>query len=575
MQDRDILARLAAAEVLSGLYEAIADHTQFDSMLNAMDDFLDANPDELEAGNADWKRVFRQHFTRAGQFLETNEDNRRETPIVFVDRQVVPTAVINRRLDILAGNTLIEGLLGQDIVSLKDRFTTPADERRFFDLVRANAPSPAVLISFTLPHVPTPVFVVASQAPMLELAQQTGPLITIKVAKATWNSSLIPLLETAYDLTPAEIEVLKGLVELGAVSSIAEQRGRSIRTVRTQLTHIFAKLGLTSQTELALFLATLTQLMTKQKQPSDIAEAWLTPSFKEIEQCAVEHNGHVLSYIKYGDPNGTPVLLIHTTTPPDLIPEFRDACQASGVFVIAAHKPGSGGSSARDPKDGPKALADHYAAILDAENLDRAIVGGHCSGGVYALQFAKAHPDRCKALILLDTGVPYKTRSELMAMPKGLRRTFLPARYIPEILLVPHRIFAYNFKRSAAGEARVVDYFFDGDPVDKNLTQTDRRYYEITRRIIEYSFEDVDRLVSDVCHWARDWSALLSIADTHPVAFVHGHENQLFRTDKIEQYVNEAPNAQLFASNGMGQLHIYQNPGIFIQAVHAQTAETT
>ena len=52
MQDRDMLAKQAATQVLSGLYQAIADHSQIDSILTAMDDFLDSDPDGLESGDA-------------------------------------------------------------------------------------------------------------------------------------------------------------------------------------------------------------------------------------------------------------------------------------------------------------------------------------------------------------------------------------------------------------------------------------------------------------------------------------------------------------------------------------------
>jgi hypothetical protein len=172
-------------------------------------------------------------------------------------------------------------------------------------------------------------------------------------------------------------------------------------------------------------------------------------------------------------------------------------------------------------------------------------------------------------LILIDTGLPFTGRKELMALPKSLRRTFLPARYIPEVLLVPHRIFATNFRRSAAAEAAVVDYFFEDDPVDQMLTRTNRHYYEITRRIIEYSFEDVDRLVADVTRWAKDWSGLLRVIDTHRIHFIHGANNNLFSAEKIQTWVKTQSHATAEIAQGKGQLQLYQDPDIFTRAVSA------
>lgn len=567
MQDRNLMAKEAATQVLSGLYEAIADHSQFDAMLEAVDDFLDANPDGLEARDADWREAFRQHFGRVGQFLDLDMEQERESPLVYVEKQVVPAAVITRKLDIVASNELFSGYVPASPPSIGAAFSSPADKRRLSELFKANGNTNPVLVSLSFPNVAAPVFVVAMKSPQLELSGQTGALVTIKIARATWNPGLVPLLETAYNLTQAEIEVLKGLVEYGSVNSVAVARGRSVRTVRTQLTSIFAKLGLTSQTELALFLATLSQLMTKKRRPSEIGLDWSHDEEKEIQRASVQTEGHTLAYVKYGEPNGTPVLLIHSTTPPEMTPNFRAICKQNNLRVIGVHKPGAGGSSPRSPDDGPKELAQCYRAVLEAESISETVVAGHCSGGLYALQFARAFPTLSKGIVLIDTGVPFKTRRELMALPKSLRRTFLPARYIPEILLVPHRIFAANFNRSAAGEARVVDYFFGDNPVDQYLTQTKRAYYEITRQIIAYSFEDVGRLVADVQRWASNWSDMLEAVKSKKLVFVHGEENRLFESDKIAQFSADQQMTQLLAADGCGQLQTYQRPQLFADAV--------
>lgn len=553
--------------MLGGLYEAIADETKFGALLAAMDDFIDANPDNLETGQADWKEMFRHHFRRAGLFLETAPNDHYETPIAFVDKQVVPAAVIDRCLDVHAANELFANLVDQDFASLSETFTTPADAQRLAALFKTNTEAAPVLISLTLPHLDTPLFVVAAQAPAMNLPDASGPFVKLKVARATWNANLAPLLEAAYGCTLAEIEVLEGLVETGSVASVAIRRKRSVRTVRTQLTHIFGKLGLTSQTELALFLATLSQLMTKQKRPSDISINWLSSTSESVTSCSLEVGKNTISYIKYGDPDGQPVLMIHSTTPPEMTPMFRRACREAGLFMIGVHKPGSGGASPRPACEGPDEMAQDYAAVLDYEGINTAVIAGHCSGGLYALTFAKQFGARCVGLVLIDTGVPFKGRLDLMKLPKPLRRTFLPARYIPEVLLVPHRIFAANFKRSGAGEARVVDYFFEADPEDQHLTRTDRVYYEITRQIIAYSFEDIDRLVHDVQRWARDWIHLLvGVVANHPVTFMHGDCNHLFSSRRIARFCDVHKNANLLVNQGMGQLQVYQAPKSFALA---------
>lgn len=45
---------------------------------------------------------------------------------------------------------------------------------------------------------------------------------------------------------------------------------------------------------------------------------------------------------------------------------------------------------------------DDVAAILDAERINRAVIGGHCLGANTALRFARRHPARTRALVLIE-----------------------------------------------------------------------------------------------------------------------------------------------------------------------------
>ena len=48
------------------------------------------------------------------------------------------------------------------------------------------------------------------------------------------------------------------------------------------------------------------------------------------------------------------------------------------------------------------------AAILDAVGAERAIIGGLSLGGYMSLAFARAHPKRVRALLIIDTGPGFK-----------------------------------------------------------------------------------------------------------------------------------------------------------------------
>ena len=48
------------------------------------------------------------------------------------------------------------------------------------------------------------------------------------------------------------------------------------------------------------------------------------------------------------------------------------------------------------------------AALLDAVGAEQAIVGGLSLGGYMSLAFYRAHPDRVRALLIIDTGPGFK-----------------------------------------------------------------------------------------------------------------------------------------------------------------------
>ncbi|NMN05850.1 MULTISPECIES: helix-turn-helix transcriptional regulator [unclassified Novosphingobium] len=65
------------------------------------------------------------------------------------------------------------------------------------------------------------------------------------------------LIRALFDLTPAEARVARAVAQGLSPTEIASRHTASPATVRTQLKHVFAKTGVTRQTELAVLLASL------------------------------------------------------------------------------------------------------------------------------------------------------------------------------------------------------------------------------------------------------------------------------------------------------------------------------
>jgi 2-succinyl-6-hydroxy-2,4-cyclohexadiene-1-carboxylate synthase len=85
--------------------------------------------------------------------------------------------------------------------------------------------------------------------------------------------------------------------------------------------------------------------------------------------------------------------------------------------TVAIDQRGHGGSgNSGDPADYTfDGLVDDLLAVLDALGLERCDLLGHSMGGVVALRFALAHPDRLHSLVAMDTA------ASPMRMPKRMR----------------------------------------------------------------------------------------------------------------------------------------------------------
>ena len=131
-------------------------------------------------------------------------------------------------------------------------------------------------------------------------------------------------------------------------------------------------------------------------QPNPTIQA-RTPNFATVA-------GITLHYQRTGT-KGKPALVFVNSLGTDLRIWSEVAAHFEREYdVVRYDKRGHGLSDA--PK-GPYSIRDHtddLSALLDHLRLERAVIAGVSVGGMIALDFASAHPDRTSALILCDTG---------------------------------------------------------------------------------------------------------------------------------------------------------------------------
>jgi len=115
----------------------------------------------------------------------------------------------------------------------------------------------------------------------------------------------------------------------------------------------------------------------------------------------MEAGGKRVRYIKQGDAEGAPVILIHGFGGDCLSWLFNQEALAEGHTTYAIDLPGHGGSD-KDVGDGTldvmiKAVLD----FMEANGIAKAHLVGHSMGGAVSLALALRHPDRVASASLL------------------------------------------------------------------------------------------------------------------------------------------------------------------------------
>lgn len=125
--------------------------------------------------------------------------------------------------------------------------------------------------------------------------------------------------------------------------------------------------------------------------------------------------------VKADHPNGQTVVLLHGKNFTGLYwKNVIIALSRSGYRVIVPDQIGWGRSSKPNIKYSFEMLASTNRQLLDSLNIDKAIVIGHSMGGMLAVRFALAYPERTSKLVLEDPlgledykkFVPYKTMDQ-------------------------------------------------------------------------------------------------------------------------------------------------------------------
>lgn len=378
-------------------------------------------------------------------------------------------------------------------------------------------------------------------------------MVAIRALELNWSTRISIMLEEAFGLTQAEIDVCRLLMELRDTKLISEQRGASFSTVRKQLLAIFDKTETNSQVDLIRLLAMISQRLDHGM--SGASARWEDPLGRE--EIILDNHGKAIAYSWIGDPDGTPALFSHGLATGYLMPDDGiRALKKQKIKLYLISRPGFGNSEPAPTEDIVQANADAVTALARHLNISRWVVMGQGSG---SLPLFRAHANPGSAIAgILCIGIyfPFKKKMRFSDYSNSRRVALRLASASPKFAELMAKI-SYRSMRATGPEFIVRSIYSESEVNDKVLDDPDCR--ALVRAA--YSMLTVHKhhaLTADLQMLTSDWTSDLEQCKI-PVRYLHGTRDPANPIAEVEKFIASRPNMTLDIVDGGGELLFFSH----------------
>jgi pimeloyl-ACP methyl ester carboxylesterase len=388
-------------------------------------------------------------------------------------------------------------------------------------------------------------------------------LVLVEPLHGEWTPEMGALLTKAFELTEAETEVAANLAEGLSPKEIADRRGVSVLTVRTQIKALLAKTGAAGQTDLVRLLASVSRVVDRTLEDDAPARPAVCITAK----------GREIPIELMGSQSGFPVLFLHGMLDGcSATPRIELALNQHRLRVIAPVRPGFGTAPAHrgHPSTGPRRFAEDIEGLLDRLRLRQVVLLGHMAGALYAFAVAERLGDRVAGIVNVAGTVPIVSTAQLATMSRRQRVVAYTARYAPAAL--PFVLRAGIRQLDFNGERSFMRALYESSPLDL-ATIEDPDVYRSLRRGYRFTVAQGHRAFeADGYHAVRDWSEMAS-ASTVPVTLIHGRHDPVVDAASVEDFAQRlGPRAKVRILDDCGQLVLYHAPEAVCEAVAGHVA---
>lgn len=372
----------------------------------------------------------------------------------------------------------------------------------------------------------------------------------VSLSYIEWSQALMTNLGEAFGLTPSETAILEGYLANLSQKEIADQRGRSLETVKGQSKSILRKTGCARMSDVVHLCASIAYLMRQlpDAEKASKSESWATPE----ENMSVLHRpkGRKLAWYTVGS-GAKPVLFVHGYLQgPFFTPAFLRALGAIDVQLIAPSRPGFGYTSpSSSGANFDETVVQDALALVDDLQLERVSLCVHQGGTSHGYRIAQALGRRMGDMLVLGGGIPIDEAVHLSHMDPQTRFAAMATRHAPSIMKMVTSIGLPVYRRK--GSKAFLQKQFSKSPLDL-ATLSDRVLMKVQAEGLYHAVEQgAGAWVRDGASAMADWTADLEAYEGRQI-WLQANDDSIISAEDVRRRIEQRPNVEFHILKGHG-----------------------
>lgn len=330
------------------------------------------------------------------------------------------------------------------------------------------------------------------------------------------------LLVDVWGLTQKQASISLLVASGASREEAARTLGLSVAVVRKDLEQVFATLRVTSSSELARTVSTMSMLGAL--LGATRGQLGFSDPRAEPLRLLPRADGTRIAWSDYGPPGGRPVLIVHSSMTSRLAPSgLVAALQAEGFRVLSIDRPGFGMSDPipglrageHDPFD---AAAGDVVALLDTLRLPTIDIVAR--GGAQAvLAMARRAPERLGKVVLVNPDPPTSADGRRHGPLGAFKEAYFRR---PELIATFARLLAGSLTRERLD--RMVRQSMRGSPPDEAAAADPRIAEDYWRSVRMFATGRIEGYVNEQVAIARGGEPSPMGGLTHWSILIGGHD---------------------------------------------------